>query len=218
MTRAELISDIREILRDHSIDSEISDRSILFQIRTKRAKYLRQREDRERFEYRDQFYQTVYMDLEIVGDTEITSLTTGGTTLRTVKALPNIIGREIYDHLKVRTADGTRIEVISKSRADYLKGAPDGFIYCFKRDDGKLQLEGKDAVYKNLTKLSVQAILEDPEDIVDLNDLTTHLTDYPITGELWEIIKSEIVNLFLTSKNIPIDTLNNDADDTKVSQ
>jgi len=221
MKRSELISDIREILRAHNIDSEISDRHILFLTRTKRAKYLRQREIREAGEYRDQFLQSIYMELELVDSSRIpTVLPTGGTVLRTIKSLPNVVGREIFDAIDVRTVEytGSEVEIISKYRISEVEYAPKGFIYCYKEDDGKLYFYSTDSVHKNMTYVAVQCILEDPEDIVSLNDLTTNLEEYPITGEVWEIIRIEIINELLNSLGIMIDTLNNKADDVPQPQ
>ncbi len=215
MKRLELISDVREILRTHSIDSEIADRHIMFLVRTKRAKYLRQREMREMAEYGDQFQQSVFMDTELVDSSKITTLPTGGTILRTINALPNIVGRELLKHMDVRTVDytGKEIEVINKERASLVDYAPKGFIYCYKEPDGRLYFKSTDTVHKLLSKVVVQCILEDPEEIVELNGLTSHLEDYPITGSVWEIIRPEIIQELLRSMSIPIDTLNNDADD-----
>jgi len=210
-----MISDVREILRKHNIDSEIADRHIMFLTRTKRAKYLRQRELREMGEYKDQFTQSIFMDLELTNSSRVSTLATDGTVLRTVKALPNIVGREIFDHLDVRTVDftGKEIEVLNKTRVMEVTNAPEGFIYCYKEDDGKLYFFSKTSVHKNLAKVVVQCILEDPEDIIDLNNLTTPLSNYPITGELWEVVRIEVIEELLRSSGIPIDTLNNKADD-----
>ena len=220
MLRSEMINDVREVLRVYSIDSEVSDRHIMYKGRTKRAKYLRQRELRELGEYKDQFQQSLFMDLELVDASRVPAvITLDSTILRTVKAIPNIIGREIFKHMDVRTVDytGLEIEVLSKTRISNIAYAPPGFIYCYKEDDGRLYFKGTDTVHKNLARVVVQCILENPEDIVDINELTTHLTDYPITGELWEIIHPEISQELLTSLQIPIDVLNNDNDDTAAS-
>ncbi len=215
MKRSELISDVREILRTHNIDSEIADRHIMFLVRTKRAKYLRQREMREMEEYGDQFKQSVFMSTELVDSSRVSTLLTGGTILRTVNSLPNIVGREILKHMDVRTVDytGKEIEVLNKERISLVEYAPEGFIYCYKEDDGRIYFKGTDDVHKTLTQVVVQCILEDPEDIVELNGLTSQLENYPITGSVWEIVRPEIIQELLRSMSIPIDTLNNDADD-----
>jgi hypothetical protein len=221
MRKSELISDIREILRAHNIDSEIADRHIMFLIRTKRAKYLRQRELREMEEYGDQFKQSIFMALELVDASRYPNINLGKTVLRTVKSLPNIIGREILKHMDIRTVEytGKEFEVLSKERATFVTKAPSGFIYAYKEDDGRLIFYSpEDSVYKTLKQVVVQTILEDPEDIVSLNDLTTPLDDYPITGELWEIVKPEILQELMTSLGIPIDTLNDKADDASQPQ
>ena len=214
MKRSELIADVREILREYSIDSEVADRHIMFLTRTKRAKYLRQREVRELGEYRDQFQQRVVMTLELVDSTTGT-LPTGYTLLRTVKKLPNIVGREIFKSLDIRTVNiiGQEIEVLNKARFSSVDYTPIGFIYAYKDDDGYIWLKAPNDSYKFLTEIQVTTILEDPEEIVSLMNMTTHLEDYPITGELWETIRPEILNELLRSKQTPIDVLNNNADD-----
>ena len=221
MKKTELISDVREILRAHNIDSEIADRHILFLVRTKRAKYLRQREMREMEEYGDMFKQSIFMALELVDASRYPGVNLGATVLRTVKALPNIVGREILKHMDIRTVEytGKEFEVLSKERASNVAKAPPGFIYTYKEDDGRLLFYSPTSnVHKTLQQVVVQVILEDPEDIVDLNDLTTPLEDYPITGELWEIIRPEIIQELLMSLGISIDTLNDKAEDAPQPQ
>ena len=156
------------------------------------------------------------MQLELVDSSRVPLLLpTGGTVLRTVKAIPNIIGREIFDHLDVRTVEytGTEIEVLSKIRIMGVMYAPEGFIYCYKEDDGHLYFYSHDSIHKSMERVVVQCILEDPEDIVAINELTEPLDEYPITGEMWEIMRNDILQLLLGSSTIPIDTLNDKADD-----
>jgi len=198
------------------MDSEIADRHIMFLIRTKRAKYLRQREIREIGEYRDQFYQSVNMQLEMVDASMFpTSMTLGKNILRTIKPLPNIVGREALGHMTVRTLEftGKEIEVMNKFRMIEAKYAPRGFVFCYREDDGRLYFYSPDPGYLVMENVVVQCILENPEDIVELNDLTVPLDDYPITGEVWEIIREEVLKDLLGSKSIPEDVTNNKADD-----
>jgi len=214
MKRSELIADIREVLRSYSIDDEIADRHILFLIRTKRNKYIRQKEINSRGEYRNQLQQSVFLALEITDTSRYPGITTGGKILRTIKSLPNLVGRDAFKQMEIRTVDylGTEVEILDKARVAYASSAPKGFIYCFREDDGKLYFFSKDPSHFAIEQVVVQCILEDPEEIVSLNSLTTPLEIYPITGDLWGIIRPEILSELAMSKGIPIDTLNDKAD------
>lgn len=214
MLRSELISDIREVLRAHNIDSEIADRHIIFLTRTKRAKYLEQREVKELGRFREDVQQSLFLNTETVTTSRISGATSTSTVLRTIKSIPSTVGRNVLDYLDVRTKDytGQEIQMISKQRISEVSEAPSGFIYGYREDDGRVYFYSPDTI--TLPEVVVQCILEDPEDIVYINELTSPLNEYPITAKIWEIIRPEILQILGSSQGISIDTLNNKADDS----
>lgn len=217
MTIKEGIYDIRETINVLNIDSNISNRHIIFLMNTYRAIIVRQFITNNPGEYRDQLTQTLYMELELVDRSQYPDTYLSGVTmLRTVKALPNIIGQQMYKEIEVRTIDrlGTEVEISHKERLVHVNHAPTGFIYGYKDTDGKIYLISNSILYKTLDKITVTCILEDPEKIQDIHDLDTDLDIYPITSHLWGTIKEMVIQQLLKEKSIPLDTVNNNLDDT----
>lgn len=216
MTLLKGVYDVREALKLLSIDTETTDRHITFLMNLYRSIVIRQFITNNPGEHRDMLTQTLYMELELVDTSRFPQYsTTGFTFLSTKKVLPNIIGQQMYKEIEVRTLEslGMEVEILAKSRVSEIKYAPTGFIYGFKEDDGKLYIIGKDSIYKSLKSITVTAILEDPEDILDTHNLSTDLLIYPITSHLWGTTKDMVVQHILREMSIPVDIINNNKDE-----
>jgi hypothetical protein len=82
------------------------------------------------------------------------------------------------------------------------------FTYAYLEDDHKIYFVNKaNNIHKMIKQVAVSTILFQPDDITDINEYTTELTDYPLTGKVWALMKPEVVSLLVTSMNIPIDTV-----------
>jgi hypothetical protein len=216
MTPKEGIYDVREGLKLLNIDSDTTDRHIMFLMNLYRATIIRQHITNNPGEYRNMLCQVLYMEVELVDESQFPDKFDFGTTmLVTKKALPNIIGQQMYKELEVRTIGrlGIEVEITHKERAQQYKYAPEGFIYGYRDTDGKLYFISKNSVYKNLTQVSVTTILEDPETILDINDLMTDLDVYPITYNLWVTVKDMVLNHLSRELGVISDKLTNNNDD-----
>ena len=216
MTFKEAIYDIREGLKLLSIDSDFTDRQIAFLLRTYRGTVIRQFLTNNPGEHRDILTQTLYMVLEDVDLSRFPDEIQNTTTLRgSIKTIPNIIGQQMYKEIVVRTVErlGKEIEIVHKDRAQFYLYAPKGFIYGYVDDDSKLYLISSDPVYKNIGQVTVTAIFEDPEAIIDINELSGDLDLYPITSHLWASVKSMTLEHIARQLSLPIDTINDKADE-----
>ena len=217
MTLKEGIYDIREAVNALSIDSDFTDRHIVFLMNLYRANTVRQHLTNNPGEYRNMLTQTLYMELQSVDTSRFPEYATMNLTmLVTKKAVPNIIGQQMYKEIEVRTIErlGEEIEISHKDRLSHVLYSPVGFIFGYREDDGKIYLISKDVTYKALNKITVTAILEDPESILDIHELSTDLEVYPITYNLWLVVKEMVVNHLLKELSIPTDVVTNNSDDT----
>ena len=217
MTLKEGIYDIREAVNALNIDSDFTDRHIVFLMNKYRGVIVRQHLTSNPGEYRNQLMQTLFMEVELVDISQFPEYALLNLTmLATKKAVPNIIGQQMYKEIEVRTIErfGVEIEITHKERLTQVAHAPLGFIFGCRDVDGKLYLTSNSVLHKALTKITVSAILEDPESILDIHDLSTELEVYPITQNLWTPVKEMVVNHLLKELSIPTDTVVNNSDDT----
>jgi len=216
MTIKEGIYDIRESLNSYNIDSEMSNRQIFFLMNTYRRQIVRQFIQKHPGEHRDQLTQTLYYALENVDSSRFPDkITTEFNIRRTAKDIPNIIGQQIYKEIEVRPINRLEqeIEVMHKDRMSEVQFAPFGFIYAYIDDDRRLYLFSRESLHKFMGQLTVTAILENPEDIVVINELTTDLEDYPLPAQLWVGVKAFVLQDIGRKFGIVIDTLNDKADE-----
>jgi len=215
MTLKEGIYDIREAMKLLSIDSDVTDRQISFLMRIYRATVIRQHITNNPGEHRDMLTQSLYMLLELNTSTRFPEYSSVGySILSTVQALPNIIGQQMYKEYEVRIDSelGTEIEMMHKDRVSEYVHAPDGFIYGFREDNGKLYFISKNPSHKYLSRVIVSAILENPEDELNIHLNINELIRYPITIGLWGVVKDMIIQHIANEMNVPIDLLNDKKD------
>lgn len=216
MTPKEGIYDVREGLKLLNIDTDTTDRHIMFLMNLYRDTVIRQHITNNPGEYRNMLCQVLYMEVELVDDSQFPDRLTFGTTmLCTKKVLPNIVGQQMYKEIEVRTISrlGQEVEITHKERAQQVKYAPEGFIYGYRDIDGKLYFVSKNAVHKNLTQVVVTAILENPESILDVHDDIGELEVYPLTYNLWVTVKNMVLQHISREMSTPIDKIANNNDD-----
>lgn len=215
MKKARLIYEVREAIRAYSNDAKITNAYILHLIDTTRAKYIRQHQRKNPGESKLGFTQTLLMATELVDSSYISTITVGTTILRTVKALPTIIGKTFLKDVVVRPVDkiSVEIEYMDKVRA-ILANAPN-FIFAYLDDDMHMYFVQKhDSLYKSLQNVAISAILETPEDIVSINELDVDLVEYPLTEAMWTLMKPEILDYVYKIIQIPVDQV----DDNQTQQ
>ena len=217
MTFKESVYDIREAINALNIDSDFTDRHIIFLMNQYRAVVIRQHITNNPGEYRNQLMQTLFMELELVDSSQFPEFyKVNLTVLATKKVIPNIIGQQMYKEIEVRTIErlGTEVEISHKERLSNVLYAPLGFIFGYRDVDGKLYLTSRSVLHKSLTKITVSDIFEDPEVILDIHGLSTDLEVYPISFNLWVTVKEMVVQHLLKELSIPTDTVVNNSDDT----
>ncbi len=216
MTIKEGIYDIREAINAYNIDSEVSNRHIYFLMNTFRRQIVRQHVQRNPGEHRDQLTQTLYYALENVDNSRFPeNFLTEFTVRRTSANIPNIIGQQIFKEIEVRNLERLEmeIEVIHKSRAAEIAYAPKGFIYAYLDDDRRLYLVSTDSLHIMMEQITVTAILENPSDIEDINNMTTELEDYPLPSQMWARVRELVLQSISQKFAVPLDILNDNIDE-----
>jgi len=213
-----LIYDVKERLRAQSADAVIVNARILHLIDVLRAKYIRQHQQRNPGETKVEYTQTMFFDLERVDRSYLpATVKIEKEVLRTVKALPRLVGRHFYKNIEIRPVDriSQEIEEVDKTRAIYAPSvAPPNFIFAFRDDDQYLYFIGDDTIHLTLKRVAVTAILEVPTEIVAINNLTVELSDYPLPEHMWSIMLPELMEGLYKELNITQDVV----DDNKSVQ
>jgi len=215
MKKDRLIYDVREAVRAYSNDAKLTNAYVLHKIDVVRAKYIRQHQRKNPGESKLGFTQTLLMATELVDSSYLSTVTVGTTLLRTVKALPTIIGKTFLKDVVVRPVDRIveEIEYMDKVRA--IVATIPKLIFAYLDDDMHMYfVQRQDSIYKFLQNVAISVILETPEDIVSINELDTDLVEYPITEAMWALMKPEVLEYMYKIMQIPVDQL----DDNQTQQ
>lgn len=226
-TISQLIYSVREGISQHTDDSNISDRYILYLFNLKRSKYLRNDLNNFQKTIDLSILQTLCLELEEVNSNECNLSYDCGTIMRTKQKLP----QPIELHLKpaiVTIKPTNRIAVpfnfVNKERAIWSKYSSfESGIYAFLDNDNYIYLVSESTAVKLIECISVTAIFEDPLALRDYktccgceipkacyDDLTTQ---YPLQAHHVDNIREEIIRSLLRQLlQVPEDE-NNNADD-----
>lgn len=225
----ELIYSIRERIKQNSDDSNISNREILFYINQQRSLFYRNQYNQRNRIIDNDVKQNLYVDVslhskDLCGNTETC------TIVRSDKPLPNAI--ELHHKNAILNVTSVNIGVPDFSFVNWQQFKIAGVgrytrnqIYASVHTDGYLYLKSSNPLVKQLNKVIVTAILENPLDVKgfqncdskeeDCFDLSTF--EYPLKGYALAYIQNQIVNIFLNKIQMPEDEENN-SDDINYAQ
>ena len=222
----ELIYDVREALKEHSDDSEISNRYIIYLYNIKRAKYLRQDLNNYQKTVDNSVQQSFCIKLEEVSINECNVDTECDKILRTVSKLPkpiDIASKVAINSVKPTNRLSIPFNFVSKDRIPYLGSSPySKGIYSFLDPDGYIYLVSKSNI-SLLDCISITGVFENPLDLqkysncCDCDDETVcfdeAITEYPLQPHYIDLIKKEIVSDLLVTKQVKED-IENDGEDS----
>tara|TARA_R110000796_G_scaffold236214_1_gene355465 strand:+ start:35060 stop:35737 length:678 start_codon:yes stop_codon:yes gene_type:complete len=219
----EIVYDVREGIKEYSDDSEFSNEYIIYLYNIKRAKYLKQRLDRLGRKFDTRVLQTICICLEEV-DANQCSIDAGcDKILRSKKQIPDLLQLSDKDAIE-RVGPSTKLSVkynnISKEKATYyLKSNFANKIKSYLDDDGYLYLFSSQPIFTEC--ISISGVFENPLDLVGYDRCGEENTscfdemkdDYPLTPDLIDIIRIEIINELLGRKDPRLEDRQNDSDD-----
>ena len=221
-----LIYDVREVLRSYTDDSEITNRYITYLYGIKRAKYLRQDLNNYQRTTDISVTQTLCLELEEVPANQCGLDLDCDTILRTVKPIP----KPLELHLKsaiTSVKPSVKLTIpfnfITKEKAVYYENSPfNQGIYAFLDNDLHIYLVSKVNTLKLLDCITVTGVFEDPIELLSYSKccgcddkpcFDEETTNYPLQPHYIDIIKNEIVNELVKSKQIKEDDQNDSTDD-----
>lgn len=217
MTLNEIIYDIREKLKLHSDDIDITDEYLAHLVNIKRNLLLKQRYGKFIKTVPEESKQIICVALEEVN--AIDGEECMGTVLRSVNKIPTLLQLDNKPALiGVRTLDirALPINVISIERFPYL-----GYnkwlsnqVFVALDSDSKIYFTSKNIQHKFLENVKIIAVFEDPEDADGAScetddDCEYYDKNYSIEPQMVHDVVNLIFKELAPGLNIPDDKLNN---------
>lgn len=217
---------IREGIKAYSDDHELSNEYIIYLFNLKRSKYLKQRLDRFGRNYDNRTLQTLCVELEEVSSNICGLNLSCEKVLRTKKPLPNFLQLSNGDALQ-RVGPSDRLSVsfniISKEQATLFENSyfkkniksfldVDNYLYFLSTEPIFTECVSVTGVFENPLELRDYKNCCDCDDSTD-NKCFSDEDEYPITPELIDIIRLDIIQELLKLSNPNMEDKSNDSDD-----
>lgn len=214
MKTNELIYSIKELLKDHTDDSLISNRHILHLLNTERAMLLRQLYSARGKAFDVAAIQSMCLEMELV-DKATCGITTDCYVLRSKERIPeplSVKSRNTITYIGPSVVAGKGFDIIKSSQADVCVADPYTQNTAFVQD-GYIYVTGKSPAFKLISCIEVRGIFEDPsslEDKVTCNSCNTQNkthcftieSTYPVPGHLVPVMTQSIVKMLLATKKL----------------
>lgn len=235
MIATEIIYAIREKLKAYTDDTRYTDSYLYFLINIKRALYIRREYNQIQKVIDPEVLQTVCIPLEEVSDSLCPTCpgvaanpqcTDDCTIIRTSLKLPKTIELHSRNTIVKISPAGTfdrPFSFISMDRLPYVGESKyeKNIIYAAIHSDGHFYFRSNSSSIRNLDKVLITALFENPDDVSAFKCPTTGVDgnlvascfnleedEYPIKSWMTDIVISEIVNELANLKQIPADTKN----------
>lgn len=223
MILSKLVYDVREGIRKHSDDNDISDEYIIHLINTHRSYIIRNELNNFQRVSPQSVAQKLCIGLEEIPASEC-GVDTCETMLRSTTKIPTVLdlhtGVSIIDVRSV-LKNVKPFKLTTKQRATFRSGNFNK-ITAYVDTDDYLYLTGGDSVLsKMLQCVVITGVFEDPTEVVDIENRCESCKehsdntcddildmDYPIPSNLIKFVRDEIVNKLAPIINIPNDKVN----------
>lgn len=224
-TKSQIVYDVKELLKKYSDDVEYDDRHILYIYNLKRAKFLRQLLDDKTRNFDNILIQSVCLSFEEV-DKGLCGLKVGCTIMKSKQPLPKLLevrNRSTLISIQPSVMLSKTFKVVSWEQASYILDKPySNSIYVVQDSEGYLYLISKNNEHRLIECLYLRCIFEDPTELEDYFDCCgcdkpkncfDEDATYPAQSFLIDLIRDEIIKLFIGSKEqIQEDNDNNSTD------
>jgi hypothetical protein len=223
------VYDLKELLRNHHIVDEdyLTNDMLEFWIITQRSMWVKRR-DRAFIHTDHSLMQTIIAEVDSIDRSFIPeSIPVIYKTLRTTQQIPKLINFESWDG--VISAGPVDMWANRFNHCEYEEAVRSGYgrfnksqIFSFTLNDYLyIVSKSRNNFYQLITRIAVTGIFEDPRAVgefkhIDGTSCWTADDEYPISLELWNFMKAEILNLNIDSLyRIPVDR---SADDNSSKQ
>lgn len=222
--RLEIIYNIKELMKDHTDDSLMSDRHILFLFTTHRAKFLRQLYSDRAKGLDSSASQTLCLNM-IKVDKGTCGVTTDCFITRSKEKLPNLLslrGRSALMSAGPAVVGTSKFDVVQAQDASICMDDPYATTSVFIQDN-YLYVIGPTIASSLIKCIRVEGIFDNPSILEVYNNCcgcedtpdpcVTDLTEYPVPGHMVPDINQAVLRDFLSTYNV---TASRDTDNDSV--
>jgi len=210
MIKRDYIDEITASLKIHS-DDQLPDRRLIGRIIDNyRANQLKN-EINKNGHIPEEVEQTIIYRVTPIDRSEVNFIKSRSYILKTVEELPKTLQCKYTDGIiRVRHPEllGEDYNYVLRDHIKYSSNRRfnKDEVYTFRKDNFMyVKLNPNNPKIKLLDYLAIDLILEEPS--------TNDMEEYPITPQLWSVIKPQVIQELLAISSIPEDKINN-ADDT----
>jgi len=208
-TKAELIFSVKELLKEHTDDSLLSDDHIGFQVNAYRSMFLRQLYSDRSKSFDEAAKQTLCVTMAPT-KSGTCGIDIGCTILRSVERIPGLLsvkGRPALTRVGPPIIGSESYELVNSTQASMCIDDQYAGNVAFIMD-GYIYLTGASPAVKLIKCLSITGIFDDPTDLEDFKiyetcgSITTEqcyvedVSEYPIPGHMISQIILQIVKDF----------------------
>ena len=221
-TYNEIIYSIREGIRQHTSDSDIDDRQIIFEFNLQRALWYRNEYNKKNTSIDDQVKQTICLELEKASASECDCFENDCTILRTNKKIPKLLDlRDKISISKVTFNDitGMPLSFVSYNKFPFTGNGPynKNTVFATLHPNGYIYLKSANPSFKLIKNIAVTAILEDPLDARNFScngeECFSSDQEYPVKSHIIAYIKNTVIEGFIRQLAMPKDLINNSQED-----
>lgn len=213
-TRAELIFNIKELLKEHTDDSLIIDEQVLFQIKSFRALFIRQLYSDRAKEFDQSATQSFCMDMEKV-DAGLCGVNTNCYVLRSTKKIPDLLsikGRSTLISVGPPIIGMEPHELVDYTEVNSCMDDPYSSTAAFVQD-GYIYIVGKEPSFILIKCVNVTGIFDDPDLLEEFELCETCGTtstsscydeeaSFPVPGHLIPLITEEVMKGYLRTEKL----------------
>lgn len=230
MTLNQYTYDLKGIIRNNRLadDDRLDDRLLREWVHTHRAVWIRQESSKPGWQVDRQIGQDIYDTLEVADRSRVSSFTTGGSILRTVKDIPKTIElKNKSGLLEVGPIDKMALpfSYVTLHRArSFGQGKFNKAAICAFPYDNRIYLWANltnASFYKYIRYIGMFGLFEDPTQASQFNHISgaacySDDDEYPMNSWMWKYLREEILEANLEKlMKIPVDKTNDADDDTK---
>lgn len=223
-TYNEIIYSIREGIRQHTTDSDIDDRQIIFEFNLQRAFWYRREYNKKNVSIDDQIKQTICIDLEESSRSECDCEQNNCFILKTKTKIPKVLDlRDKPSISKITFNDVLNVPLsfVSYNKFPFVGNGKynKNHVFATLHPNGYLYLKSSNNNFMMIEKIAVTLVLENPLDAKKFNNCEDNTPcfdydqEYPVKSHIIAQVKEEVINKFIRQLQMPKDLNNNSQED-----
>lgn len=217
-TYNEIIYSIREGIRQHTSDSDIDDRQIIFEFNLQRALWYRNEYNKKNTSIDDQVKQTICFELEKATASECDCIESECEILRTKNKMPKVLDlrdKSAISKVTFNNITDMPLSFVSYNKFPYSGNGPynKNTVFATLHPNGYIYLKSANPNFKLIENIAVTAVLEDPLDAKDFScnfkSCFNPKEEYPVKSHIIAYIKNTVIEGFIRQLTMPKDLINN---------